>query len=424
MDSQKKFKIAHFTNYWPELHNIWGGAERACQRTVEVLNEAGIENHVFTLSASKKSPNNIHFIPVVENFLPKDLGSFYAHFKLFVFPFDMLSFLSSFRWLQKTKPQIVHLHNFNYLSFSVLAAARILKIPAILSIYDYWYFCPQEMLMKKDGSICKDFQGKNCKNCYEFGRFNLLKRLLLPLRKPIFDFFLKKIDRFIALSGSSKMILEKYGLKPEKIEIIRQPISLKIKNTDKTGILPGQLLFVGWKEKRKGLHILLPALKMVLQKYPSAKLIAVGKDMDHGYVEEIKKYIVENNLSRNVELLQRISQDELDRFWLASDIVLIPEQWENMSPLLLLEAMAWGKAVIASRIGGIPEFIDEEENGLLAEYNSPDDFARKILSLLGKPSMAEDLGRKAQEKISFLSNEKEFLSKQLSLYKKVMRDAK
>lgn len=417
-------KIAHFTNYWPDLHGIWGGAERACQRTVEVLNEAGIENHVFTLPAPKKVFNNICFIPVVEDFLPKIFGSIYAHFKLFVFPFDFVSFIFSFRALKGIRPQIVHLHNFNYLSFSVVLAAKILKIPVVLSIYDYWYFCPQEMLMKKNGEICRDFQGGHCKSCYEFGRFSMIKRLLLPLRKPIFDFFLKKINHFIVLSDASANILKQYGLPAEKIEIIRQPISLKIKKADKTEISPGQLLFVGWKEKRKGLHILLPALKVILQKYPNTKLIAIGKDMDHEYVKEIKKYIIENDLSKNVDLLQRISQEELNHFWLTSNIVLIPEQWENMSPLLLLEAMAWGKAVVAGRIGGIPEFIDENENGLLAEYNNPGDFAKKILFLLENPSFAIELGRKAQEKIGFLSNEKEFLSKQLSFYEKVMKNAK
>jgi len=412
-------KICHFTNYWPELHDIWGGAERACQRTVDQLSARGIINEVFTLPAGKKPPSGVNFISTFEDILPGWLKRICRNFKLLIYPFDPHVYFSCLRFLRQIKPDVVHLHNANILSFAVLAAAKTLRIPVVQSIYDYWFFCPQEMLMKKDGGICQEYQGACCADCYEFGRFGFIKKLLIKFRKSIFDHFLRQIDSFLVLSESSKIILIDYGIKNEKIEVIRQPVNVEAKQVDYSQMQKGLILFVGWKTRRKGLHILLQALKQL----PEAKLVAIGKEIDADYLKMIKDYIADNGLGNKVDMLTRVSQEELENYWRKANVVVVPEQWENMSPLVLLEAMSFGRAIVASWVGGLPEFIEDGKSGLLAQYNDPADFAAKISRILKEPALAENLGRKAQEQIASLGNVDRFVGQQVKLYEKVILNA-
>ena len=79
------------------------------------------------------------------------------------------------------------------------------------------------------------------------------------------------------------------------------------------------------------------------------------------------------------ELQQRVRE---------ASVVVIPEQWENMSPILLLECLLMGKPVVASRIGGIPEFIEDGQTGYLFDSRNPDDLAAKICTVLDDPAAA------------------------------------
>src|SRR3989339_146734 len=417
-------KVFHFTNYYPNLHSIWGGAERACQQTVTLLKNKNVTNYIATLSHKQASQSNFFIIPTLEHFLPLLLKDICKNFKLLIFPFDFIAFISSFIFFKKIKPDIIHLHNFNLMSFAPLVAAKFLKIPTVLSIYDYWYFCPQEMLMKKDGTICHEFQGFRCLSCYEPGRFALIKKFSLFFRKHIFNFFLSFVDQFIVLSNASRKILLSYGIKDSKITILKQPVEVNLKKVDFSKIEEGLILFVGWKVKRKGLHLLLHAFKLIAKEMENVKLIAIGKNIDKEHLKSVNDYINNNGLSDKVKMFDKISQEELDSYWEKANVFVVPEQWENMSPLVVLEAMANGRAIVASNLGGIPEFIENGKTGFLAEYNNPRDFADKIVKLLKDISLVEKIGKAANEKIRDFCEPETFVNDQIKLYERIVNNAK
>jgi len=91
-----------------------------------------------------------------------------------------------------------------------------------------------------------------------------------------------------------------------------------------------------------------------------------------------------------------------------------------MSPVFLLEAMAARKTVVAGKIGGIPEYITNGEDGLLARYNDPGDFARQIIRALKNQQLANDLGYQAGEKVKTLCNPAESLNKLTSCYEQAL----
>ena len=95
-------------------------------------------------------------------------------------------------------------------------------------------------------------------------------------------------------------------------------------------------------------------------------------------------------------------------------LVVIPEQWENMAPVILTESMAGAKCVLASRVGGIPEFVEEYKTGLLAERDDPAEFASRIEWAMEHPEQVEAMGAaaraRAQEAFDPESINEEFLS--------------
>lgn len=97
-------------------------------------------------------------------------------------------------------------------------------------------------------------------------------------------------------------------------------------------------------------------------------------------------------------------------------MVVIPEQWENMSPVVLIEAMCHGKPVVASRIGGIPEFVEDGASGLLADPCSPSSFAGCVSSLLLDGARSSAIGAEASRRIRALMDRKTIMLKYRELY--------
>ena len=101
--------------------------------------------------------------------------------------------------------------------------------------------------------------------------------------------------------------------------------------------------------------------------------------------------------------------------------VIAPEQWQNMSPVIVAEGLREGKIVIASRIGGIPDIIEDEVSGLLANYDSPLDFAEKIIKLLSFSDYElKAMRNNAKKRYEVLFNSEKNAKKLIAIYNKVI----
>ena len=84
----------------------------------------------------------------------------------------------------------------------------------------------------------------------------------------------------------------------------------------------------------------------------------------------------------------------------------MPEQWQNMSPVIIAEGMAAGKAIVASRMGGIPDIIEDKISGVLANHDDSFDFASKIIELLSNQSYSDKIKENAKRRFNELFNNK------------------
>lgn len=186
----------------------------------------------------------------------------------------------------------------------------------------------------------------------------------------------------------------------------------------KNNEIENRLLFVGGLEPRKGLLNLLKAVNIVKDEIPQLKLHIVGRVRKKTYFKSLREYIGKNDLSKYVIFKGSLTEDELKKEFSECTVFTFPSQEESQG-IVLLEAMAVRKPVIATNIGGIPYIVDNGKTGLLVEYGDVAGLARGILKLLKNKKLREEYGKKGREKAKSFSNV-EIAKRYYELYKTVI----
>lgn len=279
----------------------------------------------------------------------------------------------------------------------------------IQTIHDYGIICPIAWGIKKNNlSLCNCKAGLKCGiSCLPFLR-NLLS-FYLPnlLRKRLIK---KNIKTFISPSIELKKILEENNFN-NVVYLpnfkIKQDWKPKIRRTKKT------ILFVGALEKHKGLSYLISAIKQVIRIIKDAKLIIIGEGSEK---EKLIKSC--SDFKKNITFMGNVDNNNLKEYYRDSTIVIIPSTGREQFSLVCIEAMALGKPIIASEIGGLKDLIEDNKNGFLVKRFDTKDLAEKIIYLLKNPKIAEKMGQESKK--LFLENftEEKYLTKFNKILKK------
>ncbi|MEJ2107796.1 MAG: glycosyltransferase [Acidiferrobacteraceae bacterium] len=149
------------------------------------------------------------------------------------------------------------------------------------------------------------------------------------------------------------------------------------------------LIVVGRLHPAKGHHDLLPALETLRTQGFDFVLLIVGEGELEG---ELRQEVRDRGLDANVRFCG-FRQDVLALI-AAADTMVMPSRWEGL-PMALLEAMALGKPVVATSVGGIPNVIQQGENGFLVAPRDVEDMARKLGALIGDRTLRKRIGGQA-----------------------------
>ncbi len=159
------------------------------------------------------------------------------------------------------------------------------------------------------------------------------------------------------------------------------------------------LLFIGRLTELKRVDILISALALLAREHPDVKLVIVGG----GTLEtRLKEQVKMMGLEESVLFTGYVEEMKVPLYTSACDIFVLPSEVESFG-IVLLEAMAAGRPCVASRVGGIPELIEDGVNGLLVESGKPDELATAILRVLNEPELAEKFGKNNLEKVKGFS---------------------
>jgi glycosyltransferase involved in cell wall biosynthesis len=156
------------------------------------------------------------------------------------------------------------------------------------------------------------------------------------------------------------------------------------------GIRGPFVLFVGRLASNKGLLDLVDAFAAVEREAPEARLVLVGED--GGMRPAIETRVRERGLASRVHLVGHVADDALlAAAYREARLTVLPSEYEAFG-LVLLESLAAGTAVVASRVGGIPEVVEDGRAGRLVPPHDPPGLARAIRELWQDPALARRLG--------------------------------
>ncbi|MHB8903516.1 MAG: glycosyltransferase [Patescibacteria group bacterium] len=399
-----------------------GGADKYFLDLSLALKEAGHEVAVFAM----KHPKNLEskFSPYFVSRVSFNNPSLKDKLKT---PGRVLYSLEAKRKFTKLltdfKPDIIHIHNiYHHLSPSILDAAKKKGIPVVMHLHDYKLICPNHMLFTK-GKYCEEcfktkyyrcFKNKCVKNSYAA---SALASLEMYLHHNILKIYEKNVDLFIAPSQFMKDTVVRFGQDEKKIEVIYNPHNLPKEENIKSGndnnlkAIDNYFLYFGRLSEEKGLINLIEAASLSGQKIVIA---GTGPEEDH-----LKK--ISADLKAPVEFIGLKNSSELIDIIKNSQAVVIPSIWAENMPLSLMEALSLHKIAIASNMGGLPEVIHDEENGLIFEAGNSKKLADRINYLNSLPlEMRESLEKAAGETANLFSAQKN-LKSVLEIYNRLIQ---
>jgi len=362
MTKKLKIMMVHDT------HSDFGGAEIFLRNTMDELSRRGYTVSLFSIGPNKIDEDNIVVVKESKNNLIKKFSQAFIHFRAH-------SRLK--RMIKEFDPDIIHLHNLDRYMLTLLLPIKHKRV--MRSIYDYGIVCPSLWGIHKDDSkVCEQGIGLKC----------VKHKCISPIAYPIhwylfkakYNLQKKKVKRYAVATNKLSNFMKNQGFNNfDVFPYCTNKISDKVKMNDEKIIL-----FIGNLEKNKGAEYAIRMMPSVLKEVPDAKLILLGDGSEGEILKALSK---ELKVYKNVVFQGKIPNKEVDSYYERSSIVVIPSIWMENSPLVIYEALAFGKPVITSDRGGNPELIDDGINGFVTKVGDYGKMAECALNLLKDKKM-------------------------------------
>jgi len=252
------------------------------------------------------------------------------------------------------------------ISPSVYYACSENNIPVIQTLHNYRLLCSNAYLFR-DGKVCKECIGKSLYNSVKYGCYRDSKLQTFSLAKIIeknkkWDTWKNKVDSYITLTEFAKNKFIEGGLPGDKLRVKPNFLS------NDPGInydSQNHFLFAGRLDVTKGVNVLLDSLQFF---HEGMKILLAGDGPLKSAVQNSNKVKYQGQLAR-IELIKKLH---------ASVALIFPSIWYEGMPMLIVEAFACGKPVIASNLGSMAELIQDGKTGLLFDPGNATDLAEKI----------------------------------------------
>jgi glycosyltransferase involved in cell wall biosynthesis len=282
--------------------------------------------------------------------------------------FNPRNFIISKAILREIRPDVISYWNPIGISLSPIFAALKQKIPVIFHVSDEWMarWLGKSLVIPKTN-------------------IHVPNMLHLFFRK------FKHQLRIIAISSYIKRLLLEQGFPSNSIIVVNYGVDtdlFKPLNVEKPKIFT--ILYVGQIVFHKGIHNVIIALAKILKKDKNVQLLIAG-DGDKMYLSYLRRLIKLLGLTNNVLFLGKIPYTDLPNIYNEAHVFVYPSIYPEPQGMAILEAMACGVPVIASNIGGIPDMIKNNENGLLVKANDPTALVEAITRLKESPEMATNI---------------------------------
>jgi len=208
------------------------------------------------------------------------------------------------------------------------------------------------------------------------------------------------------------------GFAEEKIEVVPH---FTEKNMGGEIVWPedSSILFVGRADPLKGINELLSALSLIRDQNWKAYIIGIGDDL-HSYKLRAKKL----GMGNRILFLKNLDYADLDEYYKRASVLVFPSMSPESFGLVGIEAMSFGKAVVAFDVGGPREWLKDGETGFLVERGDINSLAGRILQLLKDSSLARNMGEKGKYRVEELYRKDLHFKRIMAVYEEVVNKAK
>lgn len=286
-------------------------------------------------------------------------------------PFAVMGAIESrlFELAKTLHPDVIHAHSPVLDAVPAIRVGRKLGIPVVYEIRAFWEDAAVDHGTTREGSL----------------RYKLTRALE--------TWAVKNADAVTVICEGLRQDLVTRGIEPGKITVIPNAVDIDKFSVGgkadpelkmKLGLGTSRVLgFIGSFYAYEGLDLLLDALPFILKQMPDVKVLLVG-----GGPQEIalKQQVMALDLKERVIFTGRVPHGEVNRYYDLIDVLVYPRHpmrlTDLVTPLKPLEAMAQGRLMVASDVGGHQELIDDGKTGVLFRAGQADDLASKIVGLL------------------------------------------
>jgi len=277
--------------------------------------------------------------------------------------------------LEREKFDIVHAHHaFTPTSLLSVSAARKIGIPAVLTNHTIFLASDHESLWVPTSYVL-----------YPFRRFINKANLITAVSQTAADFIGHFTER-------GKVVVIPNGIDSDRFD------SRSCAQGDPMHEVGGEhiILYVGRLVYRKGIHVLVKAMPQILRELPDARLLIAGEGVMENFIKLLIKSL---DLKDHVKLLGFVPNEKLPDLYGLSQVFVLPSLYCESFGITLLEAMASGKPVVASNVGGVPEVVEDEVTGLLFKKGDERDLADGVLRVMNDCDLALNLAVKARRSV-------------------------
>lgn len=315
--------------------------------------------------------------------------------------------------LESVKPDVVHFHNFLGLSFKIAEATFLKGIKSFYTPHNYYFIDPNLYMIK---SNLKVWENSNFFENSELLKTNPTKIKLYEQRVSAARNTINQyIDYTLAISAREKEILVDFGAIAEKIFVVHQAPLFTEMNLKKhfEPILerPVKFGFIGTAIPHKGVHKLVVAAQILDKERAEIHIYGNGNEL---YRKELMKIDHKGICVWHGEYKTDDLAEILDNL----DCVVVPSIWEEAAGLVVLESLSYGVPVIGARIGGIPDFIEDNYNGRTYPANSERNLASILYELSMNPDILDRYKRNCGKEFRF----SDYIKHTLSLYSKAINN--
>jgi glycosyltransferase involved in cell wall biosynthesis len=343
------------------------------------------------------------------------------------------------RFLDDTRPDVVHVQHLHRLSGGIIASAKRRGLPVVVTLHDFWYLCHRIQLLRPNLARCSGpARGLKCAGCAEL-RFPYPWRFVLsPVTAPLFiertSYLLRHLamaDAILSPSAFVRDIFVRNGFPAGRIEVsdygtadgwlveFRQAVGQRQSAAENLDLSPApsdrspaaaserrlRFGFVGSVMRHKGVHTLIEAFNQLAR--PEAELHIFGDpNFDPVYYADMEA------LARapHIQFRGKFENTRIAQVLAHIDVLVVPSIWYENSPITIHEARLAGIPVIGSRLGGTPELIQDGVSGFLFRAGDVADLRAKMQRLLDEPGLLAQLREGVRPVKSMQENARELES--------------